>query len=71
MSVNPNVNFQNELEKNISFDFTKNVVLPKEIKQIFLNLEDEKSRLEFINDFLDSLSTTDNKTEKSKKEFYN
>ena len=71
MSVNPNVNFQNELEKNISFDFTKNVVLPREIKQIFLNLEDEKSRLEFINDFLDSLSTTDNKTEKSKKEFYN
>ncbi len=71
MSVSPNINFQNELEKNISFDFTKNVVLPREIKQIFLNLKDEKSRLEFINDFLDSLSTSASKNEKLKKDFYN
>ncbi|MAV64909.1 MAG: hypothetical protein CBC84_000880 [Pelagibacteraceae bacterium TMED124] len=71
MSINPNMNFQNELKKNISFDFVKNVVLPREIKQIFLNLKDEKSRLKFINNFLDSLSKNVNNDVKLKKEFYN
>lgn len=71
ISVNPNINFQNELEKSKSFDFTKNVVLPKQIKQIFLNLKNEKSRLDFINEFLDSLASSNTKDGTSKKDLYN
>lgn len=71
ISVNPNINFQNELEKSRSFDFTKNVVLPKQIKQIFLNLKNEKSRLDFINEFLDSLASSNTKDGISKKDLYN
>ena len=71
ISVNPNINFQNELEKSRSFDFTKNVVLPKQIKQIFLNLKNEKSRLDFINEFLDSLASSNTKDGTSKKDLYN
>jgi len=70
IAINPNVNFQKEIYKKKSFDFTKNVVLPKDIKQIFLNLKNEKSRLDFINDFLDSLSLTE-KEVKNKKTILN
>ncbi len=71
IAVSPNINFQAELKKNTSFDFTKNVILPREIKQLFLNLRNEESRLEFINDFLDSFSTVRDDTKKKQKKILN
>ena len=47
-------NIQNEMDKNNSFDFTKNVIIPNEIKQEFLELKDEEERMFFIDTFLDS-----------------
>ena len=59
------------LIKKNSFDFTKNVILPSEIKQIFLSLNNEKERLEFINQFLDSISIESKKMYDSQKNIYN
>ena len=47
-------NIQNEMDKKNSFDFTKNVIIPNEIKQEFLELQDEEERMFFIDSFLDS-----------------
>lgn len=43
------------MNKKISFDFTKDVVLPNSLKQDFLELENELKRLNFIDIFLDSI----------------
>ena len=71
ISSNAKINIQNEVNKKNSFDFTKNVLLPREIKQIFLNLNNEKERLEFINQFLDSISVESKKMYDSQKNIYN
>ena len=46
---------QNEMTKKISFDFTKNILIPNNIKQNFLELENESDRIIFIDNFLDSI----------------
>ena len=46
---------QSEMNKKKSFDFTKNILIPNEIKQEFLELENESKRLIFIDNFLDSV----------------
>ena len=71
ISSNAKINIQSEVDKKNSFDFTKNVLLPREIKQIFLNLNNEKERLEFINQFLDSISVESKKMYDSQKNMYN
>ena len=71
ISSNAKINIQNEIDKKNSFDFTKNVILPREIKQIFLSLNNEKERLEFINQFLDSISIESKKMYDSQKNIYN
>ena len=71
ISSNAKINIQNEVDKKNSFDFTKNVILPRQIKQIFLNLNNEKERLEFINQFLDSISIESKKMFDSQKNIYN
>ena len=55
ISMNKKNNFQSELEKNISYDFTKNVLLPNQIKQNLIKLKDETKRLEYIDVLLDEL----------------
>ena len=71
ISSNAKINIQNEVNKENSFDFTKNVILPRQIKQIFLNLNNEKERLEFINQFLDSISIESKKMYDSQNNIYN
>ena len=71
ISTNAKINIQNEVDKKNSFDFTKNVILPREIKQIFLNLNNEKERLDFINQFLDSISIESKKMFESRKNIHN
>ena len=55
LSNNANQNIQDELNKSNSFDFTKNLVIPTQIKQEFLELEDEFSRMKYIENFLDNI----------------
>ena len=43
----------NELNKKEAYDFMKNILLPLEIKQRMLNLDNETERLDFINNFID------------------
>lgn len=43
------------MDKKISFDFTKDVILPNSLKQDFLELENEFKRINFIDIFLDSI----------------
>ena len=43
------------MNKKISFDFTKDVILPNSLKQDFLELENEQKRMSFIDIFLDNL----------------
>ena len=43
------------MDKKISFDFTKDVILPNSLKQDFLELENEFKRMNFIDIFLDSI----------------
>jgi len=54
---------QSEMNKKKSFDFTKNILIPNNIKQDFLELENESDRISFIDDFLDTIT----KKSKSKK----
>ena len=46
---------QNEMNKKTSFDFTRNILIPNNIKQEFLELENESKRMHYIDNFLDSL----------------
>ena len=50
----------NEMNKNISFDFTKSVIIPSLIKQEFLELSNESERINFIGLFLDSVINNSN-----------
>lgn len=62
LSNNANQNIQDELNKSISFDFTKNLIIPTQIKQEFLELDDEFSRMKYIEKFLDTILNSDNNT---------
>ena len=62
LSNNANQNIQDELNKSISFDFTKNLIIPTQIKQEFLELDDEFSRMKYIEKFLDTVLNSDNNT---------
>ena len=55
LTFNIKHDIQSELEKDRSFDFTKNIFIPNDIKQEFLELEDELDRITFIDIFLDSV----------------
>jgi Lon protease-like protein len=55
LSFNIKHDIHNEMNKNISFDFTKSVVIPSLIKQEFLELSNESERIDFIDIFLDSV----------------
>ena len=46
---------QSEINKTKSFDFTKNILIPTDIKQEFLELINEEERIDYINDFLESI----------------
>ena len=61
LSNNANLNIQDELNKTNSFDFTKNLVIPTPIKQEFLELDDEFSRMKYIEKFLDTVINSNSK----------
>ena len=50
-----NDNISQYMNKKISFDFTKDVIMPNPFKQDFLELENEQKRMNFIDIFLDNL----------------
>lgn len=55
LSSKLNDNISQYMNKKISFDFTKDVILPNSLKQDFLELENEQKRINFIDIFLDNL----------------
>ena len=55
LSSKLNNNISQYMNKKISFDFTKDVILPNSLKQDFLELENEQKRMNYIDIFLDSL----------------
>ena len=55
LSSKLNDNISQYMNKKISFDFTKDVILPNSLKQDFLELENEQKRMNYIDIFLDSL----------------
>ncbi len=63
LSNNANLNIQDELNKTNSFDFTKDLVIPTSIKQEFLELDDEFSRMKYIEKFLDTVINSNSKKE--------
>ena len=63
LSINVETNFKNELNKKEAYDFMRNILLPLEIKQRMLNLDNETERLDFINNFIDlAAASLDSKT---------
>ena len=68
--LNKKNNFQSEMDKQVSFDFTKNILLPNQIKQDIIRLENEKERLRYINNFLTEL-LNDSEINQNKKLDYN
>ena len=71
LSANIDTNFKAELNKKTSYDFMKNILLPLELKQTILNLDNEKKRLDFINDFLDLAYLSTKQSPSSKKNTLN
>ena len=55
LTLNIDYNIENEVNKLNSFDFTKNILIPNDLKQEFLELKDEEARIDFIDQFLDSI----------------
>ena len=53
--LNKKNNLQSEMDKEVSFDFTKNILLPNQIKQDIIQLKDEEERLRYIDNFLTEL----------------
>ena len=58
------------MDKEISFDFTKNILLPNQIKQDIIRLNDEEERLIYIDNFLTEL-LNDSEIKPNKKVDYN
>lgn len=56
LTLNIDHDIQNEINKSKSFDFTKNILIPNDIKQEFLELKDEVARIDFIDQFLDTVN---------------
>ena len=48
-------NFEVEMNRSMSYDFTKKIILPNNIKQIFLEQETENERLVFLNEIFDKV----------------
>ena len=65
LSFNIKHDICNEMNKNISFDFTKSVIIPSLIKQEFLELSNESERIDFIDLFLDSVINNSNSNSNS------
>ena len=42
--------FDIEIERNTSYDFTKKIILPNKLKEYFLEQKNESERLKFLND---------------------
>ena len=59
--ANPNQDIQTEINKSNSFDFTKHLVIPTQIKQDFIELEDEFARMRYIENFLDTVLNSSSK----------
>ena len=55
LTFNIKHDIESEMDKKTSFDFTKNILIPNNIKQEFLELENESDRINFIDIFLDSV----------------
>tara|TARA_B100000214_G_C23946670_1_gene618310 strand:+ start:135 stop:746 length:612 start_codon:yes stop_codon:yes gene_type:complete len=68
MTIYKDINIESELNKKVSYDFTKNVLLPNDIKQYLIKLDNEHQRLVFINNFLDDMLKI-NKSNPSKSNF--
>ena len=47
-----------EISKNISYDFTKKIILPNKLKQIFLEMPSENERLYFLEDLFNKAIET-------------
>ena len=62
LSLNVDHNIQEEIKKTISFDFTKDLIIPNLLKQEFLELEDGCLRMQYIENFLDSIIKNSNST---------
>ena len=56
LTLNIDHDIQNEINKSTSFDFTKNILIPNDIKQEFLELSNEEARIDFIDQFLDTIN---------------
>ena len=55
LTFNIKHDIESEMDKKTSFDFTRNILIPNNIKQEFLELENESDRIDFIDIFLDSV----------------
>tara|TARA_B100000676_G_scaffold287931_1_gene318986 strand:+ start:49 stop:639 length:591 start_codon:yes stop_codon:yes gene_type:complete len=44
-----------EIERRVSYDFTKKIILPNKLKQFFLEQNNEKERLEFLDDLFNKV----------------
>ena len=55
LTFNIKHDIESEMDKKTSFDFTRNILIPNNIKQDFLELENESDRIDFIDIFLDSV----------------
>ena len=47
-----------EISKNVSYDFTKKIILPTKLKQIFLEIPSETERLYFLEDLFNKVIQT-------------
>ena len=47
-----------EISKSISYDFTKKIILPNKLKQIFLEIPSENERLYFLEDLFNKVIET-------------
>ena len=47
-----------EISKDISYDFTKNIILPNKLKQMFLEIPSETERLYFLEDLFNKAIET-------------
>ena len=56
LTLNIDHDIQNEINKSNSFDFTKNILIPNDLKQEFLELSNEEARIDFIDQFLDTIN---------------
>jgi len=56
-------NIEIEMNRTISYDFTKKIILPNNLKQTFLEIHDEVDRMIFLNNLFDKVIFAKNKIE--------